>query len=118
MTRGPVEILPDTNTGMQIGRTLMIFQTRPISRKEFNVGEYVQEKNLMGRKNYARERQNAIDNRNMDRIEPRRNQEEFDFDDYIRIVEEEYNRDQRMNNQQMDHDWLQQVQKDKNIIKE
>jgi hypothetical protein len=27
-----VEILPDTNTGMQIGRTLMVFQTRPVTR--------------------------------------------------------------------------------------
>lgn len=72
LTRGRVEILPDTNTGMQIGRTLMIFQTRPIKRKEFQVGEYVHEKNEIGRKNYMRERKIAIERRNKDQNDQNR----------------------------------------------
>lgn len=34
LARGLVEILPGTTTGMQIGRTLMIFQTRSIFQKD------------------------------------------------------------------------------------
>ena len=68
----------------------MIFQTRSVSRKEFQVGEYLQEKNETGRKNYMRERQNA-----QERLDKKR-ETEFDFDDYIHQMEEEYNRDTRM----------------------
>jgi predicted component of type VI protein secretion system len=41
LARGLVEILPGTTTGMQIGRTLMIFQTRSIFQKDLQVGNQI-----------------------------------------------------------------------------
>jgi len=43
-----IEILPDTTTGMQIGRTLIIFQTRDLVHKDYNIGLYIQTKNRDG----------------------------------------------------------------------
>mmetsp|Transcript_33032 Transcript_33032/g.50619 ORF Transcript_33032/g.50619 Transcript_33032/m.50619 type:complete len:81 (-) Transcript_33032:1256-1498(-) len=37
LAQGKIEILPGTLTGMQIGRTLMVFEAKPI-KKEMKVG--------------------------------------------------------------------------------
>lgn len=120
LSRGMVEILPDTNTGMQIGRTLMIFQTRPVNRGTFQVGDYVQEKNEEGRRNYQKKRKQAIQQRAKDKKERKKinPDEDFNFEAYIEQMEEERNRDQRKAQQEMEHEWLMKVQNDPAFIKE
>lgn len=41
LVQGMLEILPETTTGVQIGRTMIIFQTRGSSLKECEVGDYL-----------------------------------------------------------------------------
>lgn len=115
-----VEILPDTNTGMQIGRTLMVFQTRPVTRQAILVGDYLQERNEEGRKNYNKERKSAIDKRIKEKKEKKKPNLDgsFNFEAYIEEMEEEYNREERMQQQQMDHEWKMSIQNDEGFIKE
>ena len=62
LARGLIEILPETTTGMQIGRTLMIFQTRNNITKEFKVGQHLQNKNTEGKIAYEKELKEKKDN--------------------------------------------------------
>ena len=47
---------------MQIGRTLMIFQTRNNITKEFKVGQHLQNKNTEGKIAYEKELKEKKDN--------------------------------------------------------
>jgi len=69
------------------------------------VGDYLQERNEEGRKNYIKERKSAIDKRVKEKKEKKKPNLDgsFNFEAYIEEMEEEYNREERMQQQQMDH---------------
>jgi hypothetical protein len=69
LARGLVEILPETTTGMQIGRTLMIFQTRDIVSRDFDVGQYIKNKNTEGKLQLEKDMKEANEKREKARKE-------------------------------------------------
>ena len=63
LAKGMIEILPDTTTGMQIGRTLMIFQTRDKVDKDYNIGSFIEAKGKEGKTQIEKERKEMKEKR-------------------------------------------------------
>lgn len=40
MNQGPTEIAPGATTGMQIGRTLVVFKTKSVQKKKYKIGQF------------------------------------------------------------------------------
>lgn len=59
LVNGEVEIPIDTKIGLQVGRTLMIMQTKIVDRPELRVGDYMKEKCDMGYRQYLVHRDKA-----------------------------------------------------------
>lgn len=59
LANGEVEVPVDTTIGMQVGRTLMIMQTKIVDRPEVKVGDYMLEKSETGHKQYLLQREKA-----------------------------------------------------------
>jgi hypothetical protein len=64
-----LEILPETTTGVQIGRTMIIFQTRASPLKDCEVGEYLRQRDEEGKKFIEIERKEKKDKRDAARKE-------------------------------------------------
>lgn len=58
LSRGHIEVLPDTHIGMQIGRTLVIFQVQTDDDShQFKVGQYLTEREKQGQREYKAARE-------------------------------------------------------------
>lgn len=107
LSKGPVEVVPNTLTCMQIGRNLMLFQVNSEEREPVSIGDYIKKKDVKGKSVVVERRQRVlkqIQNKNKPalKIDGKFEVDNLNFDEYVCHIEKDNKIKERFNAQLMD----------------